>query len=274
MGINMRQEHRPSGPKPTTLEANVLKLRALEMVLMLFYIEDLRRFILGSIDATERSRQLRVSQPAKAAVKPGKKMDLARELLVSKGVLTQAESDELFELIEFRNLIGHQVQDLVVAVGANAHLAATTARGLRSGDRYDNKAVQRVKDLRRKVFDGMRKGFILVVGFDALKFEAAETTYLREIKRLHAKVDKGLLDLKVNIARANESIKAIPTSVLEAIAPGHPAHRKANGNLTEGGLACLRRLFDEGATPLAAAHLMELSLAAVERRFKKWQESA
>lgn len=270
----MRQEHRPKGPKPTTLEANVLKLRALEMVLMLFYIEDLRRFILGSIDATERSRQARSGQPANAAVKPGKRMDLARELLVSKGVLTQAESDELFGLIDFRNLIGHQVQELVVAVGPNAHLGARSANGLRVGDRYDNKAVQRVIYLRRKVFDGMRKGFILVVGFDALKFEAAETTYLREIRRLEAKVDKGLIELKGVITRANESIEAIPNAVLETIAPGHPAHRKPNGNLSQGGLACLRRLFDEGATSLAAAHLMELSLATVERRFKKWEAPA
>ena len=45
----MRKQHRPHGKAPTAWEADILKIRAFEMVLILFYMEDLRRFIMGSI---------------------------------------------------------------------------------------------------------------------------------------------------------------------------------------------------------------------------------
>ena len=41
----MNKEHRPHGKAPTAWEADILKIRAFEMVLVLFYMEDLRRFI-------------------------------------------------------------------------------------------------------------------------------------------------------------------------------------------------------------------------------------
>ena len=43
----MNKEHRPHGKAPTAWEADILKIRAFEMVLILFYMEDLRRFIMG-----------------------------------------------------------------------------------------------------------------------------------------------------------------------------------------------------------------------------------
>ena len=35
--------HRPHGPAPTAWEADILKIRAFEMVLVLFYLENLRQ---------------------------------------------------------------------------------------------------------------------------------------------------------------------------------------------------------------------------------------
>jgi hypothetical protein len=49
--------HPTSEPAPTTWEADILKLRGLEMLLVLFYIEDLRRFIVSSIKTTDRARK-------------------------------------------------------------------------------------------------------------------------------------------------------------------------------------------------------------------------
>ncbi|MQQ34117.1 hypothetical protein GE543_07015 [Pseudomonas sp. SZ57] len=46
--------YRPYGPAPTKLEADILKLRALEMVLVLFYVEELKQYILKSLEMTAR----------------------------------------------------------------------------------------------------------------------------------------------------------------------------------------------------------------------------
>jgi hypothetical protein len=37
--------HRPKGPLPSALEANELKLRAFEMILIIFYIEDFAKIL-------------------------------------------------------------------------------------------------------------------------------------------------------------------------------------------------------------------------------------
>lgn len=39
---------------PTALEANVVKVRALEMILIIFYMEDLRRFIIKAINVADK----------------------------------------------------------------------------------------------------------------------------------------------------------------------------------------------------------------------------
>jgi hypothetical protein len=48
------KQHRPHGQKPTTLEADILKLRAFEMLLVVFVEEDLRKSVLSSIEVTDK----------------------------------------------------------------------------------------------------------------------------------------------------------------------------------------------------------------------------
>ena len=52
------ERYRPHGRTVTTLEADVLKLRALEMVLVLFYVENLKGFIISSVKVTKRLRKI------------------------------------------------------------------------------------------------------------------------------------------------------------------------------------------------------------------------
>ena len=46
--------HRPYGLAPTTLESEILKLRAFEMMLVLFYIEDLKKFIIECFEVAHK----------------------------------------------------------------------------------------------------------------------------------------------------------------------------------------------------------------------------
>lgn len=258
--------HRPHGRTPTTLEADVLKLRAFEMVLVLFYMEDLKRFILRSIENTDRFNGRSRLNPKK-----NKMMESAREILVAEGVISQAESDELHKLLNYRNSIGHQIHDLTVDIGAYSDLTHRDPKTDKPIHEYDYTAAKRAAQLKNKVKDGMGKAFSLSMSLDSLKFEAAERVYLAEIKRLKNKVNKGIRQLRKAIADTNAVIKSIPRTVLDSAQPGHPRNIKNNGTLSRHGADCIFQLYEANATPLAAAYMMRLSTRSTTIWRKKWE---
>lgn len=117
------ERHRPHGRTVTTLEADVLKLRALEMVLVLFYVENLKDFIISSVKVTKRLRK--IIDSTKSTTNEEKQISFkeAHELLISEGVITQEESLQLREMIDYRNTIGHEIHRITIDVGAYANLA-------------------------------------------------------------------------------------------------------------------------------------------------------
>jgi hypothetical protein len=269
------RQHRPQGPAPTVLEANVLKLRAFEIVLVLFYMEDLKRHIIASIglsDFLDGQRIDRLSD-GKPKTKEGKKMELARAVLVAERVIDQDESDEIKDLLDYRNTIGHEIQQLTFDIGVYSELTRLTKGDLAPVVGYDSTAAKRAAELRLKVMKGMMGKFAMPVNFNSLAFQAAELTYIVEVKRLKAKVEKGIGQLRKFITETNQLIQGIPISVLESARPRHPDHQKANGNLTDSGKSCIFQLFDANATPYAAAHMMRISLKAANLWFKRWHSS-
>tara|TARA_R110000868_G_scaffold25293_7_gene98666 strand:- start:3186 stop:3482 length:297 start_codon:yes stop_codon:yes gene_type:complete len=94
--------------KLPALEKNILKYRALQMVLLIHQVESLRTFIIGSIRSSEsllpRDSNLR-------ALPEGVKrpMEKALNILVTKEIITEKESEDLQGIIEVRNQIGHKV---------------------------------------------------------------------------------------------------------------------------------------------------------------------
>ena len=94
----------------SALEKNELKRRALEMILLLFYIEDLKHFVVSSIRATDHHHD----DPSRHRL-PGGTKNLYKKawtVLVEARVLTKDEGDEIEELIDYRNLVAHQTQRL------------------------------------------------------------------------------------------------------------------------------------------------------------------
>lgn len=267
------KEHRPHGMAPTTWEADILKIRAFEMVMILFYLEDLRKFIMGSIQFTDKLHGLNRLSDGKPKTKEGKKMDLARGVLVSEGVISQTESDDLFELVDYRNLIGHKVQELTVDVGAYSDLSRLDPKTYKPISIYDYTAAKRAKQLRLKIMKGAMGKFAMPVSMGSLKFEAAEKTYLIQIERLKKRVNKGIEQTNKLIAETNRVIKSIPESVQAAAQPSHPCNIRGNGSLTKAGGSCAFQLFDAKATPLAVAYMMRISLRSANLWHKKWQTS-
>ncbi|MDW2982421.1 hypothetical protein [Rhodanobacter sp. KK11] len=267
----MMKEHRPHGSAPTTLEADILKVRAFEMVTVLFYVEDLRQFIVHSIRFTDKLLgSIRLTN-GETKTKEGKQMDLARAALVSEGIINQAESDELFDLINYRNLIGHQIHELTVDVGAYSNRTRLDPTTYEPIPAYDYTAAKRAKTLRLKVMEGMAGKFVMAVSMSSLEFEAAEKTYWAEIERLKKKINKGIERANKAITETNRAIRSVPESVRAMAQPYHARNIRENGSLTKAGRTCAFQLFDAKATPLAVAYMMRISLRSANRWFKKWQ---
>lgn len=264
--------HRPNGLLPSALEANELKLRAFEMILVIFYIEDLRRFILGAVRATnvllkqddrlkQRDEDGKEKEPSESKI-----MRMATKVLVDEGVISKAEKKELVTLINYRNAIGHEPHQLTVDVGSYSELAKIG----KNSRRYDHTILGRVQNMRDKIHEEVAKKFAMLLNFDSLMFEAAEKSYLLEIKRLKKKISKQVKQYKEQIEATNQVIRSIPKDVLAAAQPYHPKHYKRNGTLTDSGISCVYQLFAAGATPLAVAHLMKISLKSSRKWHRKF----
>ena len=105
----MRAYH-PKGTQLPALERNILKYRALEMVIILFEVENLKNFVLNAVQGTDKV----LREPGKQRIPEGakNKYKKAWTALVSDGVLTQCESAEIQRLIDYRNSIGHRLHEL------------------------------------------------------------------------------------------------------------------------------------------------------------------
>ncbi|HHQ4552693.1 TPA: hypothetical protein ACSPZ7_000835, partial [Aeromonas veronii] len=89
--------HRPYGPAPSALESNILKLRAFEMILIIFYMESLRRFIIGSIKATDKLRQtkrLDLQDDEELDKSSSKILRKATSILLDEGIITHEQRME------------------------------------------------------------------------------------------------------------------------------------------------------------------------------------
>jgi uncharacterized protein YutE (UPF0331/DUF86 family) len=260
--------HFPRGNRLSALEKNQLKRRALEMVLVLFYIEDLKHFVVESIRATDRLRGLanggRLSPPTKNLYRK------AWAILVDAGVLSQQESDEIQELVDYRNLVAHQTHALTADVGRY-----TSLRAADDAARYDDSALERVQYLREKLFSEMGRKFVLSISFRGLNFEAAERAYLEELEILNRKLRRQIEVLRAETDQTNAQIRVLHQSgVLATLEPGHPAQINRSGQLTSQGIHCCRELFTAGASPFVVAHLMRLSLRAATRQHGLWLATA
>lgn len=258
-------DHYPRGSRYTALEKNVLKYRAFEMVLILHHVQHLRLFVVDSIRTTDRmSRGQRrlpdgVSRPDKEAWR----------ILVNDGILTAAESREIQDLIDYRNIVAHEAEKVTVNVSRGWRYP-----DLREWDAYDRGALERLDCLRQKIQSGMTPAYVLSMHPGPTMFLAAESVYREELDRLRAKIRRQIRDLQDEVDSVNDNIDSLPQGLLVRLEPTHPRHRKRNNNLSREGVECCYELFQAGATPLTVAYLMKLSLRTTKVWFARWADSA
>jgi hypothetical protein len=259
--------HNLKGARLPALERNLLKYRALEMMVVLFQVEHLREFVLDSIRATDRFRR-----PRNPRIPPDAKKvyEKAWAILVADGILTQAESDEIQGLVDYRNIIAHEIQWLVCDVGDTRF--ARDYAGWR-GVKYDYKAAAKLKHYRDKIEGGFTaKGYIMSLSLDSVAFAAAEKTYEQEVQRLQRKITHQLDVRNEEIRMLKAELRKHDSALPFEAHPSHPLNKTANGRLTKRGVDTCYRLFAENTSTLAVAHLMRISYRAAVKRRRAWEK--
>jgi len=251
------------GSRVPALEAAVIHLRALQMILALFYAEDLKRTVRHMIQASDRfgSKLPRVPPGAKNPV------DKALGALVSDGAITKAEKTEIVELIDFRNNIGHQIQNLLADVAAGRHVRDII--DLPKHPKYRPDAVERLKHFRQRL-ENLHQ-YVGLFDFDGIVFASAEKVLSREIIRLRKRIEK-LARKRTAVIKAVNLELSVRGTPVGADLDRYTVHLRygLDGPLTTIGAEICYRLFEAGKSPMAVSHILRISLAAASQRQRAW----
>jgi hypothetical protein len=87
------------------LEKNILKYRALQMVLLLHRVESLRSFLICSIRGTDFFPSRGGTERLPAGTR--RPMEKALDVLVAEAIITDAESHDLQAIVDLRNKVSN-----------------------------------------------------------------------------------------------------------------------------------------------------------------------
>lgn len=261
----------PLGAELPALEKNILKYRAMEMLLVLFYAEELKRDVLDRIQATDRlaislstGKQERVPRGVKNPV------DRALNALVADGAVTRRQKEEIVRLIDYRNVVAHQMHNILADVSPD-RIAREYTYYLPEIPKYDYTAVKRLQYY-RGLFDDLYRThhYATTLTYDQILFGAAEKTFLGEMKRLRRVISRQIAKRSSYVRRLKDEMSLSGTGLKGGNDPRHPLMCYDDKRLTKRGTEVCFRLFDCGKSPMAVAHLMGLSLRATRKRRREW----
>jgi hypothetical protein len=257
-----RHRH-PEGSRLPALERNILKYRAFEMMLTLYYAEEIKQYLVGAAKATDHWRE----DDKKRFPKGVKHYRMVVEKICEEGNITASQRDEIIKIVDYRNDIAHQLQDMTFDVSRS-----TFVRGMRETrkPKYDYDMLERAKFYRRFLPDkAMRRGFVSEMSFNSIWFKSAEQTYERELKGLRKKIVAQQDARKEKLGKLQAELK-LPDDLPEEVWPYHPANERKNGTLNPRGIEIAYRLFDQGKSTLAVGYLMHISKKALDAHYKTW----
>ncbi|TIV94071.1 MAG: hypothetical protein E5V85_24715 [Mesorhizobium sp.] len=88
----------------------------------------------------------------------------------------------------------------------------------------------------------------------------------------HAFDPKPVLDLIAGIEADLQRLKGLVEQQAEKFDPVNPHNKTPEGKLTEEGVECCYRMFDEGKSRYTVAQQMKISFAAATHRFNSWRK--
>lgn len=256
-----------------SLERNIMKYRAMQMVLIIHYAEQIKEIILMPLKTANGSLNMdKLREGTKESPKKKlKPIEKATDLWKSEGLLTEREVQDIKRLIDFRNDVAHRVHLLAADLSAYRFvrdMQRFTPHHLRS---YNYGAVDEMKRYMALLNQRLKSArWIIRLSSAPMIFESAERALHLELDRLHRRIDKLWRDRLDEQKAIQAELDLIHANFKEDEAPGHPYHSYDNGRLTRRGVEIFYRLFDAGHSTLAVAYAMGLSTKSTRNRHKKW----
>jgi len=303
----------PRGGRASALERNVLRYRAIEASLYLFYAAEVREFMLENVfplvpavagagawetAAEVRQRQIirtlvaeaetagQISAADAATLAPatphdpreGKKLRRAFGHAVANGMFEPVEADELMALLQYRNEVAHHIHLVMADVTRSYWTADYVAY---TAPRYKSEALDRLRTFRRELWQRFAKLSVLYrSSFDRLLFEHAERVFEEDLVRLDRRIRAQIKDERQRFETLRPELSVSGTGLVDDLHPRAPWNFRSagheaqqTGHLTPQGVEICYRLFDHQKSPLAVAYLMGISLRAAQNRARRWREA-
>jgi hypothetical protein len=263
----------PMGTKVPELERCLVRHRSLQMILIVYYAEELKRDVINHVAFQMRKKGIPTLNTAEGSEpsEEGKKQRHAFTFLVQEGILTPAERKHMVSLIGRRNAIAHHLEQVTADL--------TTDRWAREWidmfpkrQEHDYEAVQALRAARRLLSERMN-AYSRISEFDmrGFLFASTERVLLADIKALEKRILALVRRRKLDIAALNAELSLEGTELTGTFDPAWPDNRYGErGPLTPRGVETCYILFDMGKSPLSVAHLMEISLPAARKRARQW----
>ncbi len=84
---------------------------------------------------------------------------------------------------------------------------------------------------------------------------------------------KPVLDLIASIEADLRRLKGMVEQQAEKFDPANPHNKTSDGKLTQEGVECCYRMFDEGKSRYTVAQQMKISFTAATHRFNTWRKA-
>nr|WP_321361389.1 hypothetical protein [uncultured Hyphomonas sp.] len=258
------------------LEHNIVKYRAMQMTLAIYYAEEIRRVIISAIQTHDKF--FKSLKPAETIERlpPGTKKPLEKaiKIWIDEKLISEKEAEDIKRLVDYRNDIAHRMHLLHADLSKYRWVKDRQKYGPQDKVQYDSDAAVEMEALLCLLNDRLRAASrILTLNPNALLFDAAEKSLKQELKSLRLKIDNLFREREREIAAINAELKSIHSTFRGEAAPNHWHQKYDNGRLTPRGVEVCYRLFDEAYSLVTVAYAMGLSLRSATKRQEMWREA-
>ena len=248
----------PRGGRASSLERNILRYRATEATVYLFYAEEVRSFMLTDVhraavrqpgDAIwERPEDQRLHSVLTGVLKDaeaqkkvsvedaealrrtfaserqqGKKLKVAFTYAVTIGIFTDAEATELKGLLDYRNDIAHRIHKVMADISRNYWAIDHVVYAAHT---YKGDALDRLRAYRRSLWKRARGQLLLTVSGDGMLFELAEHAFEQDLKRLDRLIVKQIASERKRYQTINAELDLAKTELVDDLSPRFPANHR------------------------------------------------
>lgn len=249
----------PRGGRASALERNILRYRAAEAALYLFYAQEIRDFMFTNVHSAAIRRsggaswELRDEQrlhsvltdllrDAEAVGKilpddmaalrnalpserqPGKKLKAAFAYAIKIGIFTEAEAIELKGLLDCRNDIAHRTH-LVMSDVSRDQWAIDYFKYVTPT--YKGEALDRLRAFRRSLWERASRQLTITMSMNGVLFKFAERVFEQDLKRLDRLITRQIGRERERYRQIDSELDLSGSELVNDLSPRFPANHRS-----------------------------------------------